>query len=209
MSTPRERSILDRWDISLEELTNLLDRCPSLRGMLFGYVAELHLLRQLLAVSANLSDLGKADDHNRGAKGDRTVLFKGHKIKIEAKSLQTNSIRRLKSKDGLKERWLGKAQVDASDRRTVRFPNGQTLETTCLLRGDFDLLAINCFEFEKQWRFAFARNVDLPCSTFKRYTLYQRRRLLATLVTVAWPPEPPFYAEPLRVLEAIVRDRKR
>lgn len=38
-------SILDRWGVSAEELTELVDRNPSLRGMLLGYLAELKLER--------------------------------------------------------------------------------------------------------------------------------------------------------------------
>ncbi|MFH0963473.1 MAG: restriction endonuclease [Planctomycetota bacterium] len=207
--SPRARTILERWDISPEELTELVDRSPSLRGILLGYVAEHQLLKLLLRVSSDMRNHGKADNHDRSAKADRTILFKGRQLKIECKSLQTNSIRRETDPGTGKPYWIGKAQVDASDRRKVTFPNGTKLETTCLLAGEFDILAVNCFEFEKEWRFAFARNRDLPRSSFSRYTPYQRRHLLATLVTVTWPPKPPFYADPLPVIEAVVRDRKR
>ena len=43
------------------------------------------------------------------------------------------------------------AQVDASDKREVTFPNGTTLATTCLLPGKFDILAVNLFEFVQEW----------------------------------------------------------
>lgn len=36
-------SILERWDITVEELTQVVDQNPSLRGMLLGYLAELKL----------------------------------------------------------------------------------------------------------------------------------------------------------------------
>ena len=36
-------SILKRWDITVEELTRVVDQNPSLRGMLLGYLAELKL----------------------------------------------------------------------------------------------------------------------------------------------------------------------
>jgi hypothetical protein len=45
------------------------------------------------------------------------------------------------------DRWQGKAQVDASDSRTISLPDGSTMKTTCLLRGEFDILAVNCFAF--------------------------------------------------------------
>ncbi len=34
-------SILERWDITPEELTEVIDQNPSLRGMILGYLAEL------------------------------------------------------------------------------------------------------------------------------------------------------------------------
>jgi hypothetical protein len=202
-------TILEQWEITAEELTLLVQRNPSLRGIMLGYVAEFKLLRCLTSRSTDLQDVGKADNHGRTSKGDRIVVFRQHRIKVESKSLQTNSIRQEADPATGEAYWLGKAQVDASDRRKVTFPDGSTLETTCLLCGEFDLLAVNCFAFEKKWHFAFARNADLPHSTFKKYTDYQRHHLLASLVTVTWPPRPPFYSDPLPVLEAIARDRKR
>lgn len=70
----------------------------------------------------------------------------------------------------------------------MRLPDGSALNTTCLLVGEFDVLAINVFGFFDEWQFVFALNKDLPRSTFRRYTPEQRRHLLATLVPVRWPP---------------------
>lgn len=95
--------------------------------------------------------------------------------------------------------WRGKAQVDASDRRTIKLPSGQELNTTLLLRGEFDVLAVNCYAFENRWRFVFARNLDLPHSSYKQYSEEARNALIASLIPVSWPPEPPFYSD-LRVL---------
>lgn len=39
----RERSLLKRWDVTERELTEIVDQNPSLRGMLFGYTAEVKL----------------------------------------------------------------------------------------------------------------------------------------------------------------------
>lgn len=91
--------------------------------------------------------------------------------------------------------------MDASDRRQVELPNGSSLTTTCLLRDEFDILAVNVFEFSKQWRFVFAKNQDLPASTYRAYTPYQRRHLLATMVAVCWPPQPPFREEPFTLMD--------
>ena len=190
-------SILERWDITVEELTQVVDQNPSLRGMILGYLAELKL-EQLWLRREGISQVSKHDDHNRKKKGDRVVSYKGKEFIFESKSLQTNTIR--KTDEG----WVGKAQVDASDRRAVILPNGTEVHTTCLLRGEFHILAVNIFAFEEKWRFVFARNDDLPSSRYKGYDEYQRDHLLATLVTVCWPPKPPFYEEPFTLMNEML-----
>ncbi len=194
------RSILERWDISAASLTRLVDENPSLRGMLLGYVAE-YKLSELLAANADISSSMKYDDHDRTNKGDRVVEYKGNRFVVESKSLQTNTVR---EKDGI---WIGKAQVDASDRRTVTFADGSRLDTTLLLFGDFDVLAVNCFAFKNEWRWLFCKNADLSCSRFRRYTPEQQQHLIASLVVVSWPPRPPFTENIFDVLEDLIRLR--
>jgi len=179
------------------ELTVLLDDNPSLRGMLFGYVAE-HHLRQLLKRSREVTDISKKDDHDRKKKGDLIVTYKGRGFKLECKSLQTNSIRQVG------DVFMGKVQCDASDRRTVTLANGATLEKTCLLAGEFDILAVNLHAIRDDWHFIFAKNVDLPRSRYKQYTEQQRSQLLATLIEVSWPPQRPFRDEPFSLLEEML-----
>lgn len=190
-------SILQRWDVTVEELTQVVEQNPSLRGMILGYLAELKL-EKLWLRREGISDISKHDDHDRKKKGDRLVLYKSKEFIFESKSLQTNSIR--KTERG----WIGKAQVDASDRRQVTLPDGTKVNTTCLLRNEFDVLAVNIFAFDEKWRFVFAKNSDLPFSRYKGYTEYQRRHLLATLVTVHWPPEPPFQEEPFTLMNEML-----
>ncbi len=190
-------SILQRWDVTVEELTQVVEQNPSLRGMILGCLAELKL-EKLWLRREGISDISKHDDHDRKKKGDRVVLYKGKEFIFESKSLQTNSIR--KTERG----WIGKAQVDASDRRQVTLPDGTKVNTTCLLRNEFAVLAVNIFAFDEKWRFVFAKNSDLPFSRYEGYTEYQRRHLLATLVTVHWPPEPPFQEEPFTLMNEML-----
>ena len=193
-------TVLDRWELSAEELTAVVDENPSLRGMLLGYVAE-QKLAGLLESHEQVTASHKDDDHDRRRKGDRVITYLGRQFVVELKSLQTNSVRETETG------WSGKTQVDASDRRSVQLPDGSELETTCLLAGQFDLLAVNLFAFGDEWRFIFAKNSDLPRSAYRRYTDYQRRHLLATMVSVTWPPEPPFYDEPWELLREIGEER--
>lgn len=194
------RNILKRWAISPKELTLLVDDNPSLRGMLFGYVAELKLT-QLLAADPRITESVKHDDHDRKKKGDRVVTYRGQIFIIESKSLQTATVHRQA------DRWIGKAQVDASDRRTVTLKDGSTLQTTLLLVGEFDVLAVNCFEFGQEWRWLFCKNSDLPRSSWHGCTKAQQRQLLASLVEVTWPAEPPFRANIFKVLDELITAR--
>lgn len=199
---PKTQSILKRWGISEHDLTELVDQNPSLRGILLGYVAERKFHETFLDHPA-ITEKGKDDDHDRTRKGDRRITYKGTSLVIEVKSLQTNLVKNLGN-----DCWAGKSQVDASDSREVTFPNDSTLKTTCLLRGEFDLLAVNCFAFGDRWRFAFALNSELPQNTYKRYTEYQRKHLLPTLIAVEWPLKPPFTENPFELLDRLAATAK-
>lgn len=196
--------ILERWQITEQELTLIIDENPSLRGFMIGYIAE-HKLRALLTSSGHVEKLEKPDDHDRreGNKSDLILTYRGHRFSFEVKSLQSNSIK--PTVDG---GYKGKTQVDASDRRLITLPNGDQVETTCLLCGEFDILAINLFQFTEGWDFAFALNRDLPKSTFRGYTEAQRQYLLATLVSVSWPLQNPFSMDPFTLLDILVEERQ-
>jgi len=181
-----KHSILTDWDISEDELTTLVTENPSLRGMILGYIAE-YKFQTIYLTDPKITSSSKDDDHDRTKKGDRRIIYKGKTVTIEVKSLQTHTIK--KTDDNT---WFGKTQVDGSDRRIVTFEDGTELNTTLLLRGEFDILAVNCFGFGGKWRFAFCKNCDLPTSTFKKYTEFQRNGLIASLIPITWPPQPPF-----------------
>lgn len=195
------RSILEFWSITVEELSEAIFGNGSLRGMIFGYVAEIKL-RNLLAKHPDITDLTKDDDHDRSRKGDLRYLYKGQRFVLESKSLQT--ARNSKLEDGT---FVSVSQVDASDKRTVTLPDGSTVQTTNLLVGEFDVLAVNCFTFEDKWHFVFARNHDLPRSKFRKYTEYQQQHLLATTVTVTWPPSGIFTDDLFGLLDEMILER--
>ena len=193
-------SILDIWKITPDVLTNIVNENPSLRGMLLGYVAE-HKLQEILLSQDSIGYIGKPDDHDRTSKGDHIIEYRGQRFVIESKSLQS----RMVEKDG--DVWRGRAQVDASDRRSIVLEGGTQIETTLLMVGEFDILAVNCFAFEQQWDFVFARNSDLPRSTYRRYSPQVRNQLIASLVSVSWPPELPFTDNLTEILDQISTER--
>jgi hypothetical protein len=197
-------SILDRWKLTEQELTVIIDENPSLKGFLLGYIGE-YKLRTLLMANPNVTDLRKPDDHDRrrASKNDVTVQYKGQFFTVEVKSLQTNSIKR--AEDGT---FVGTVQVDASDRRTVTLSDGSRIETTCLLCGEFDILAVNIFQFRNEWEFGFILNDDLPRSKSKKYSPLQQAELLATTMRISYPLTPPFVLNPFQLFDSLL-DKKR
>lgn len=194
-------NILEQWNVTVDELSDAILSNGSLRGMVFGYVAEIKL-RELLQARTDVTELVKDDDHDRQRKGDLRVVYKGHEFRIESKSLQTKSVKRVASGG-----FIGQAQVDSSDRRTVRFADGSTLETTLLLPDEFDVLAINCFAFEDKWQWVFVKNSDLPRSTYREYTPVQQSNLLASLVTVTLPVSGAFTTDLFELLDQLISQR--
>ena len=193
-------NILEELGLTVDELTELIHSNPSLRGMVIGYAAE-QKLKGILQSTDEITYIGKPDDHDRINRGDHIIHYKGRPFSIEIISLQTKMI----AKDG--DIWRGRSQVDASDRRTVILANGNALETTLLTVGEFDVLAVNCFAFGLGWNFVFAKNGDLPRSRYRNYSAEVRNQLLASLVPVSWPPEPPFSDNLLTVLDILIGDR--
>ena len=195
-----DRNLLERWQLTQQELSEIISQNPSMRGLLLGYVAE-YKLRKIWFSDDRVERTHKYDDHDRSRPSDLEVHYNGVPITIEVKSLQTASVQQIE------EGYQGKFQCDASDRRTVELPNGESMQTTCLVVGQFDLLAVNLFAFREQWDFAFIRNRDLPRSRYRRYTPEQRQYLLATLVSITWPLQAPFEPEPFRLIDEISREK--
>ena len=195
----RAGTILDEWEVTAEELTVVLRENPSLKGMVFGYVAELKLKEAIMRLD-DVTYQTKFDDHDRKKKGDLFIIYRGAAFDIESKSLQTKTVR-FDEKTGV---WSGKAQVDASDRRPVTLEGGVQVETTLLKRDEFDVLAINCYAFTGKWDFVFCRNRDLPSTGYRKYVPAVRAQLIASTVSVSLPPRPPFVGELRRLLDDMI-----
>jgi hypothetical protein len=173
-----------------------------MRGLMLGYVAE-YKLRQMYFEDPRITALIKDDDHDRKSKGDLRINYRNCSFRIECKSLQTNLIK--KNETGFAATY----QCDASDSRIVRFSNGSEVKTTCLLAGEFDLVAVNLFALEEDWRFAFALNRDLPRSRYRKYSALQQHELIASSIKIAYPLEPPYVDDPFVLLDRLLDDASR
>lgn len=191
---------LTTWDIDLVQLSSLLEKNPSLRGFLFGYVAQQKLMDDLRQ-NSRISSVAKADDHDRKKKGHIIVNYENTEIRLEARSLQVKSIKQTGST------FTGDVQCDASDRREVKVGK-ESVSTTCLMASDFDILAACVFPFKGEWKFIYCLSNMLPRSTHKKYPPQVQNMLIKGTVRVSWPPEGDFSSDPIPLLDRIVAQRK-
>ncbi|WP_166136493.1 restriction endonuclease [Nocardioides ochotonae] len=201
---------LEDWDLSYDEINELLTDNPSLRSFVMGYAAEVKCRNMFFWDHPDVSAIYKPDDHDRTEKGDWMLTYKGHRIGVEVKSLQTVSMRR--RRDGS---VMPHYQCDASDARTVVFDDGSTVHTTALLVGEFDVVAVNIHAFEGKWDFAFCKNEDLLTmegatrGAARHYTLTQQRSLIKTTQPMPFDVPPPYSRDPFVLFDEIIEERER
>jgi hypothetical protein len=189
-----------KW-ANAETIFRVIRENPSLRGIVYGYVSEMEFERHYLKARRSIERFFKDDDHQR-TKADRTVVYKGKAITIQIKSVQTNSIQ---FGEG---RFVAKVQNDASDRRTVTLPDGSTVETTCYVVGEYDILAVSLHPFTGNWTFAFKENSKLLRTTSQKYSPAQQQYLLATLETIEYPLDPSWTDDFDAMLERVFRQKR-
>ena len=191
--------VLDHRGITHDDLDIVLSARTSVRGAFIGLLAQYKL--QSVFSDPRIDKLVLHDGQGSSRPGDFSLEFEGEIVTVEVKSLQPCSV-------GVDNgRFTGRCHVRARERRMVRLPGGSELQTSCFVVGEFDLLAVNLFEFGQRWRFGFIRNRDLPRTRYNAYRTSQRKHLLATSVAVSWPLEPPFQDQPFDILRDIVRER--
>lgn len=114
----------------------------------------------------------------------------------------------MSKEERLSARYAGAAQCDASDKRNITLSDGKQFSTTCLLVGEFDILAAGLFGFREKWDFGFALNGDLPRSRGRNYPPEVREQLLATLMPLTWPLSDPFVSDPFILLDRLVQQKQ-
>ncbi len=193
----RLRNYLAEWDLTPDEVNEIIAENPPVLSTLSGFVAE-YKLRKLCLADERIDGLTRPRAHDRKSKGDFAFGYRGRAFSLEVKSLDVPKVRR----EGTSFR--GAFQCNASDSRAVRLPNGKSITTNCLVVGEFDVLAVSLFAFHRTWRFAFARNCDLPRSTWSKYKPWQRRYLLKSSMDITWPLSPPYHEDLFVVLDLIL-----
>lgn len=192
------RAVLDG---DLELLIEALADAPSALGVVYGAKGEAMLKRQLRELPG-VTEVEKADDHDRGSKNDYWVTYRGLRFRIESKAVQSASV---ELRDGV---LCGTVQVDGSDCSARELPNGHSLQATNLVVGGFDILAVCLFGLHGRWEYQFALNRDLPRTKAEKFEVEDRQHLLATMVPVIEEPQAPFVATALELLELLYQERQ-
>jgi hypothetical protein len=202
MTTPPIPSLLEEWSLTADELSEIVAENPSMRGLMFGFVAE-YKLKQEWLLRPEVTNLVRPRFSDRKQKCDFLFDYQGEKIKVEVKCLDSPKVKQVEGG------YEGTFQCNASDTTGVLLPNGEVVSTNCLLVGGFDLLAVCLYSFGRIWRFAFALNDDLPRSTWRGYTPEQQKYLLASSMKITWPLSSPFADEPFALLGRLLAKRAR
>ena len=128
--------------------------------------------------------------------------------RLKNKWQQCELYRNLWVMGGSAARFKGQVQCDASDKREIPLSNGESIKTTNLKVGEFDILAMGLFAFREQWDFGYMLNRDLPRSTHKAYPEEVRKLLLKTLIPVELPLPANVVSDPFTLLELLAEERR-
>jgi hypothetical protein len=180
--------------VTLEEIADLLFENSSLRGFLQGFVAERRLSQWLLTFP-EIERVEKIPDQSE-EKGDLRVTYKGEIIRIELKSIATDSVRH----DVLNDTWQGKVRTKATDRRDIEIEGLGVIRTSCLVKGEFDVLGISTLAVDGQWTYMFMDAAFLPETA--------NPGLIQTSFTLNPLTTPGVQADPLKVFDSILAKKR-
>lgn len=143
-------------DFTFGEIESVLEQNPSLRGFVQGYLAEIALMKYLKHIPG-VSNVYKIPDRDL-QKGDIHISYNGLSLTIEVKSVSSRGIR----EDTMHESWDGLVGCKNSDRRVALLENGIEFNTSNIIRGTFDILAISTYAVNEKWDFLYMENRFLP-----------------------------------------------
>lgn len=194
LNNNKNMSILSEF--TSEELDQVIQDNPSLRGFLQGYLAEVALKKQLLQLP-DVFSVEKIPDQ-AAEKGDLRVRYKDLEITIEVKSIGTNTVKQ----DVLYDSWQGTVAVRSSDKKELEVEGVGRIRTSSIPRGGFDILAISCYAVSGKWEFLFMDNDNIP------YRDLKTPNLLKSSFTVNPETTPYLHSNLLKILQ-IVYDKKK
>jgi hypothetical protein len=205
----------NEWKLDPEEFNRIIHQNSNALSAIYGYVAEERLREMFLEEDDRVENIRSPEDQDSTDKGDWAFDWRGEPMKIEVKSLQTHTIKRVDSTqttfDGGDEQAIeweaGFHLKGTSDQRKVEY-NGETFDTTLMnvADTDVDIMAVNLYRIEDEWRFAFLRVEDLPRSK-GNYPEGLREQLARSQIKLTIPLQDPFTDDLYGLMDEVLRDR--
>lgn len=203
------------WKLDPEEFNRIIHDNSNALSAIFGYVAEERLREDYLEDDDRVSNIRSPEDQDSSDKGDWAFEWRGEKMKIEVKSLQTHTIEEVDSSqatltdDGRKpvEYRAGFHLKGTSDQRRVTY-DGEEYETTLMNveDSDVDIMAVNLYKIKDEWDFAFLRVEDLPRSKGD-YPDGLREQLARSQIKLTIPLQKPFRRDLYELMDEIVEEQ--
>ena len=204
------------WKLDPEEFNRILHDNSNALSAIFGYVAEERLREDYLEDDNRVSNIRSPEDQDSSDKGDWAFEWRGEKMKIEVKSLQTHTIEEVDSpqstltddgQEPIKYR-AGFHLKGTSDQRKVIF-EGEKFDTTLMnvKETDVDIMAVNLYKLKGKWDFAFLRVDDLPRSR-GNYPDGLREQLARSQIKLTVPLQEPFRWDLYELMDEILQERK-
>ncbi|TKX45169.1 hypothetical protein [Halorubrum sp. ARQ200] len=195
------------WGLSPDEFNEIFNNNENVYSALFGYLSEKRVTERYFRNNEKITNLQSPRDHDTSKKGDIIFDYKGEEIIIEVKSLDTQpgDIQITDDMNG-ERKYMGTVQMRESDYIERTLQTGETIETSLIEIGLFDILAVNMFEYFDEYKFMFARSEDLTRSDV-------HPRLIASSPEAKYPPEinehVDYRENPFELIEEIIEERNR
>lgn len=180
---------------TLQDLQDLIDANPYLRGYLQGYLAESVLTKQLLQVPG-VESVDKIPDVS-DQWGDLLVVYHGVEVSVECKSLSSGVLR----EDTLNMAWEASVLCKNTDKRVVYVEGLGEVQSVNLHKGGFDILAICTYPVTGQWEFLFLENRMLPEPDDKPGFIKSR-------FTINTATTPGLTDDPSKILTEVIRQKR-
>ena len=206
--------ITERYNMSLEEVSEMLDMYRPLQASFDGHAGEYAFVKNYVKSCARISEYRKPNtglDHTD--KGDLVVVFDGTPVRIELKTALTGfrvgKHRNPTQVDTVNGPvWKYTFKTRTSSYKTVHFSDQSTAFTLCVPYGLVDVYGVCVRPFTGKWEYMYCLTSDLPNNTNKNFTPLQQKELIRPTIKTYWPPQDPWTDSLETILERAAAQKK-
>lgn len=209
--------LAEKFQVSEDEFKDIISSVFSnnIHALAFfeGYNSEYVLEKKVHAVPG-VTDVFKPGDNNLQVKGDLVATYKNVPLSIEVKNVRrkyNDPSRRPRVVQNLLETyWVGTFCTRSSRSRKIKFSDGSEAQTYNVLRGRYDIIAVNVFQMTKKQEFVYCLEKNLPSTKHgnTHLTPLQCDETLQSEIHVRWPPVEPWTDDLGSILEQAYQSSK-